>query len=201
MRLGLFGGSFDPVHHGHLLLAECCREQCNLDEVWFIPTAVPPHKPGRELTSAEARAEMLELAVAGHQQFIVSRYEVDRGGVNYTVNTLEHFHREIPNSEFFFLMGADMLNDLPSWREAPRLCELALPVVVRRPGAGELDFDSLAGIASAERIDEIRRHQVDMPQMDLSSTTIRQRVADGLSIRYRVPRALEKYIQTHRLYT
>ncbi len=200
MRLGLFGGSFDPVHYGHLLLAECCREEHRLDRVCFLPAAVPPHKLDRELTPAEARIDMLELAIAGHQAFAVSRYEVDRGGVNYTVDTLRHFRAQDPDGELFFLLGADMLGDLPTWREPDQVCELAIPVVVRRPGATGPDFDCLAGIAPPERIDLIRRHQVEMPQVELSSTEIRRRVAEGLSIRYHTPRAVEKYIETHQLY-
>jgi nicotinate-nucleotide adenylyltransferase len=200
MRLGLLGGSFDPVHYGHLLLAECCREQCRLDAVWYLPAAVPPHKLGRELTPVEARIEMLELAVAGHEAFSVSRYEADQGGVNYTVDTLRHLRREDPDGELFFLMGADMLHDLPTWREPGQICELAIPVVAFRPGAGEPDFDCLKGIASPERIELIRGHRVRMPAIELSSSEIRRRVAAGLSIRYRTPRAVEKYIQTHRLY-
>lgn len=200
MRLGLFGGSFDPVHYGHLLLAECCREQCRLDRVWFLPAAVPPHKQGRQLTPAAARIEMLQLAIAGHEGFGVDRYEVDRGGVSYTVDTLRHFRGEDPEGELFLLMGADMLHDLPQWREAEKICQLAILVVARRPGVGELDFGCLAGLASPERIELARRHQVDMPQIGLSSTEIRRRLAEGLSIRYRSPRAVEKYIETHQLY-
>ena len=132
MRLGLLGGSFDPVHYGHLLLAECCREQCRLDAVWFLPAAVPPHKQDRELTPAPQRIEMLELAIAGNPAFAVCRYEVDRGGVNYTVDTLSHLRDEDPGRELFFLLGADMLLDLPHWRSAAQVCELAVPVVVRR---------------------------------------------------------------------
>jgi len=200
MRLGLFGGSFDPVHYGHLLLAECCREQCRLDRVWFLPAAVPPHKQGRQLTPAAARIEMLQLAIAGHEGFAVDRYEVDRGGVSYTVDTLRHFRGEDPGGELFLLMGADMLHDLPQWREADKICQLAILVVARRPGVGELDFGCLTGLASPERIELARRHQVDMPQIGLSSTEIRRRVAEGLSIRYYSPRAVEKYIETHQLY-
>ncbi len=200
MRLGVFGGSFDPVHYGHLLLAECCREQRRLDQVWFLPAAVPPHKPDRQLTPARARIEMLELAIAGHEAFAVSRYEADRGGVSFTVQTLRHFRSEMPQSELFLLVGADMLHDLPQWREAERICELAVPVVACRPGVEGPDFDCLASITSPERIEQIRRYQVEMPQIELSSTEIRRRAADRLSIRYQTPRAVEKYIQTHRLY-
>jgi len=200
MRLGIFGGSFDPPHHGHLLLAECCREACQLDQVWFLPTAVPPHKQDKQLTTAEARIEMLQLAIAGNPAFSVSSYEVERGGVNYTVDTLAHFRQEDPDGQLFFLLGADMLHDLPNWRQAAKVCELATPVVVSRPGTGQLDFDALAPVASAQRIDTIRSHQVEMPQVEISSTEIRRRVSQQLSIRYRTPRSVEKYIETHGLY-
>lgn len=200
MRLGVFGGTFDPVHYGHLLLAECCREQCRLDEVWFLPAAVPPHKQDRQLTPAAQRIEMLALAIAGHEAFAVGRYEADRGGVNYTVETLAHFRRENPQRELFFLLGADMLHDLPDWREPGRVCQLATPVVVRRSGTEAVNFDGLSRVVSPEAIDLIHRHQVEMPEIGTSSTEIRRRVGAGLSIRYRTPRAVEKYIETHGLY-
>jgi nicotinate-nucleotide adenylyltransferase len=200
MRLGLLGGSFDPVHYGHLLLAECCREQCRLDAVWFLPAAVPPHKLERELTPAAQRVEMLELAVAGNSAFSVCRYEADRGGGNYTVDSLAHFHDEDPGRELFFLAGADMLLDLPHWRNAARVCELAVPVVVRRPGAGQIDFECLRGIAGPERIELMRGHQVEMPEIGISGTELRRRVRASQSIRYCVPRAVEMYIETHGLY-
>lgn len=200
MRLGFFGGSFDPIHYGHLLLAECCREQCRLDRVVFLPAAVPPHKQDRVLTPGPLRIEMVELAITGNEAFEVSRYEIDRGGINYTVDTLTHFHQERPGDELFFLMGADMFFDLPSWREAARVCELAAPMVVRRPGSGELTFDHLAGIASAARIEEIRHNQVHMPALGISSTDLRRRVAEGRTIRYQTPRAVEMFIATRDLY-
>jgi len=200
MRLGIFGGTFDPVHYGHLLLAECCREQCRLDAVWFLPTAVPPHKQQQEPTPAAQRIEMLELAIAGNPAFSVCRYEADRGAVNYTVDTLAHFREEDPSRELFLLLGADMLADLPNWRSAARVCELALPVAVRRPGCGPIDFDCLRGIAVPERIELMRRHQVEMPEIGISSTELRCRVELGQSIRYRTPRAVDMYIETHGLY-
>src|SRR5262245_62009417 len=116
-RLGIFGGSFDPVHNGHLLLAECCREQCRLDEVWFLPAAAPPHKLGHVLAPAKARIEMLELAISGHEAFRVSPLEIERGGVSYTVETLRAIALQEPQAALFLLMGADSLRDLPTWRE------------------------------------------------------------------------------------
>ena len=200
MRLGLFGGTFDPVHYGHLLLAECCREQCRLDQIWFLPALVPPHKRDEEITAAEVRAEMLELAIGGHKSLAVSRMEIERGGVSYSVETLESLATEDPTRELYFLMGADSLADLPTWMQPARIGQLATIVVIRRSGFPEPDFAPLSGIADAETIERFREHQVEMPRMDLSSTEIRRRAAKGMSIRYRTPRAVEKYIETHRLY-
>jgi nicotinate-nucleotide adenylyltransferase len=200
MRLGIFGGTFDPVHYGHLLLAECCREQCRLEAVWFLPAAVPPHKQAPTLTPAAQRIEMLELAIAGNAAFSVCRYEADRGGVNYTVDTLEHFHEEDSSRELFLLLGADMLADLPNWRSPAGVCDLALPVAVRRPGCKPVDFDCLRGTASPEQIERMRRHQVEMPEIGISSTELRRRMKLGESIRYRTSRAVEMYIETHGLY-
>src|SRR5205809_2358178 len=150
MRLGLYGGSFDPVHYGHLLLAECCRETLRLDEVWLIPAATPPHKQARERAPAKARLEMLELALAGHEQIKASRIEIDRGGVSYTVETLAQVHALQPQTTLFLLMGADSLHDLPTWREPDRICALSFPAVVRRGGSPEPDFTVLAPLVSAE---------------------------------------------------
>lgn len=199
-KLGIFGGSFDPIHYGHLLLAETCREQCGLDRVLFVPAAVPPHKQEHSMTSARDRIEMVRLAIGGHEQLGVSTIEIDRGGVSYTVDTLTALVEQQPGSSLFFLMGADSLKDLPTWREPERLCELAVPLVVRRAGSPEPDFTSINHFVAASRLDEIRQHQVEMPIVDLSSTEIRQRVASGRSIRYRTPRAVEKFIETQGLY-
>ncbi|MBN2292459.1 MAG: nicotinate-nucleotide adenylyltransferase [Pirellulales bacterium] len=200
MRLGLFGGTFDPVHLGHLILAELCREKCRLDEIWFLPASVPPHKSDSWLTPAETRIEMLKLAVTGNEHFAVNRYEVDRGGVNYTVNTLRHFHAELPEAQLFFLMGADMLHDLPNWRESTAICELATIVSVRRAGLPEPEFGNLTQVASTEQIEKFRRHQVEMPAIEISSTDIRQRVRQGHTIRYLTTPAVEQFISTHGLY-
>lgn len=200
MRLGVFGGAFDPVHYGHLLLAELCREACQLDQVWFLPTASPPHKQHYAVTPAQQRVEMLELAIGGNEHFAVSRLEVDRGGVSYTVDTLAQLKAEAPQRELFFLLGADSLVDLPCWREPERICELAMPIAARRPGAAKPNLNVLAHLVSPERLQEIGRYQVEMPQIGLSSRAIRRRVAAGLSIRYQTPRAVEKYIETAGLY-
>jgi nicotinate-nucleotide adenylyltransferase len=200
MRLGIFGGTFDPVHDGHLLLAETCREACRLDEVWFVPAALPPHKQERRLSPAKDRIEMLRLAVAGFEAYLVSTIEIERGGVSYTVSTLEAVQALRPEATLFFPMGADSLADLPTWREPRRICELSIPVIVRRAGSPEPDLAALAALVTPERLEEIRAWQVQMPVIELSSTDIRRRVAAGHSIRFRTPRAVEKYIETHGLY-
>lgn len=200
MRLGIFGGSFNPVHYGHLLLAECCREACRLDEVWLVPAATAPHKQGRQLAPGKARLEMLELALAGSEQLRPSSIELDRGGVSYTVDTLAQIHALQPDDPLFLLMGADSLGDLVTWREPRRICEMALPIVVRRAGSPPPDLDLLAAFMGPDRLAEVARWQVEMPIIELSSTDLRTRAATGKSLRYRTPRAVEKYIETHGVY-
>jgi nicotinate-nucleotide adenylyltransferase len=200
MRVGVFGGTFDPIHYGHLLLAETCREQCALEQVWFLPANVPPHKQTLPLTSVHHRLEMLRLAVAGHAAFVVSELEIRRGGVSYTVDTLSSILQAEPSAELYLLMGADSLRDLPTWRRAARICQLAVPVVVRRRGTAEPDFTALEDLVSDERLQDIRGSQVQMPLVELSSTEIRELAAAGRSIRYRTTRAVEEYIQSNRLY-
>ena len=200
MRLGIFGGSFDPVHYGHLLLAECAWEQCRLDQVWLLPAATAPHKQDVQPTSADQRMEMLRLAIAGNDHLAISTLEIERGGVSYTVDTLTAIQAEHPDAELFLLMGADSLHDLPDWRDTARICQLATPVVVGRPDSPPPDYAVLAPLVTAERLAEIQQHRVEMPLVQFSSTEIRQRVAAGKSIRYRTPRAVEKYIETAGLY-
>jgi nicotinate-nucleotide adenylyltransferase len=142
---------------------------------------------------------MLELAIGGQQQLVVSRLEIDRGGVSFTVDTLEALRTDQPDRELFLILGADSLVDLPNWREPGRIAELATLAVCGRPGF-EVDVAPLAGIVDSQRIDAIRRHRVEMPLIELSSRAIRRRIAEGLSIRYQTPRAVEKYIEAHALY-
>jgi len=130
----------------------------------------------------------------------VSKLEVERGGVSFTVETLVQLQEDFPAATLYFLMGADSLEDLPTWREPQRICQLAIPLVVRRAGAAEPNFGSLTHLVAADRLEEIRRCQVAMPVVELSSTEIRQRVAENRSIRYRTPRAVEMYIQSNGLY-
>ncbi len=200
MRLGIFGGSFDPVHMGHLILADCCREKQRLDRVWLIPAHTPPHKQSHQLAPGHDRIEMLKLATGGHEAFQVSTAELDRGGVSYTVDTLEQLKSEDPARELFLVLGSDSLADLPNWKDPPRLCELSTPLVVRRAGSPPPDYKVLSRFVSVEKLRQFEAAQVEMPLIGLSSSDIRRRVADGRSIRFFTPRAVEKYIETHGLY-
>lgn len=201
MRLGLLGGSFDPVHYGHLLLAETCREHCRLDEVWFLPAATPPHKHKVVLTPGKTRVEMLELAIAGNPALRVSTLEIERGGLSYTVETLRALHAERPDDELFWLMGADTLHDLPQWREPSEILRLATPIVVQRHGSPSPDFAVLRPLVDDARLATFAQYVVPMPIVELSSTDLRARVQQARSIRYRTPRAVEQYILSHQLYT
>jgi nicotinate-nucleotide adenylyltransferase len=142
----------------------------------------------------------LKLAIGGHEAFSVYLGEIERGGVSYTVDTLERLHAEYRGNEWFLLMGADSLADLPNWRKPERICELAIPAVVRRSGSPEPDEAVLAKLMSPGRLALARENRVTMPVIELSASEIRRRVAAGQSIRYRTPRAVEKFIETNGLY-
>src|SRR5262249_42393854 len=144
---------------------------------------------------------MLKLAIGGHESFSVYTGEIDRGGVSYTVDTLQQLHDQEPQRELFFLMGADSLADLPTWRQPERICSLAIPAVVRRAGAPEPDDTVLSRLMTPDRLALARQHRVEMPTIGLSASDLRRRVAAGQSIRFRTPRAVEKYIEANRLYS
>jgi len=194
------GGSFDPVHYGHLILAETCREACELDEVWFVPAATPPHKIGQARAAARHRLAMLQLAVTDQPEYVVSAVEVERGGVSYTVDTLERLRADRPQASLNLLLGSDSLRDFPTWREPRRIAALATLVVVRRAGQSEHDVrrwcdelpNRLGGTANCR--------VVEMPAIELSSSDLRQRVATGRSIRFRTPQLVEEYIDREGLY-
>lgn len=196
MRLGIYGGTFDPIHYGHLLLAERCREELQLDEVWFIPAGTSPHKLGRVTSPARARADMVEFAISGFPEFKVSRIEMERGGPSYTVQTLEQLRTAAPERELFLLMGADSIAELMTWKDPARILELSQVVAVNRAGESP-DLSSLQAL-----MEETGRtvRNVEMPAMGVSASEIRSRVALGQSIRFLTPRPVEMYIRQHKLY-
>jgi nicotinate-nucleotide adenylyltransferase len=195
MRLGLFGGTFDPIHVGHLILAEQCREACRLDRVWFVVAGAPPHKRG-ERTPLAHRIEMVRIAIAGHQAFEVSELEATRPGPHYSVDTLAAVHRERPGDELFFLIGADGLADLPAWRDPAGIARLAAIVVVNRPGIEGVDPASLPDFGPGSK----PLLTVTMPEIGIASSDLRQRLAERRSIRYMVPRGVEAYIEAQGLF-
>jgi nicotinate-nucleotide adenylyltransferase len=195
MRLGLFGGTFDPIHLGHLILAEQCREACRLDRVWLVVAGSPPHKPGGR-TPVGHRLEMVRLAVAGNSAFVASDIEAMRPGPHYSVDTLESVRRAHADDDLFFLIGADSLKDLPAWREPARIAQLATIVVVNRPGIEEVDISEFPDFGHSTH----PLISVTIPPVGIASSDLRRRLAEGRSIRYLTPRGVEAYIDAHGLY-
>lgn len=187
-HVGIMGGTFDPIHCGHLLAAEQAREQAGLDEVWFMPTHIPPHKSRQHLTAAQDRLRMVELAVADNPAFRVTDVELQREGPSYTYDTMVRLVREYPDCRFSFIIGADMVEILPTWYRFEELVRLVHFIGLARPGT---------------KLERSRREYVtfvEMPVWDISSTMIRKKAASDKSIRYLVPPAVERYLKEKRIY-
>jgi nicotinate-nucleotide adenylyltransferase len=199
-RIGVFGGTFDPVHWGHLISAEQTREQASLDEVWFVPAARPPHKQDQAVTPFAQRVEMLALAIAGQPAFRIEEVEKDRAGPSYTADTLDELHRRSPDVEFFLLIGSDCLPDLPNWHEPARIVARAGLLIVARPGWSVWSVEQLRSALRLPETAGLRQQVIHIPLVDLSSRELRRRRAEGRSLRYLVPRAVERYIEEKKLY-
>lgn len=196
-RIGILGGTFDPIHIGHLILAEEAWFQLQLDRVYLAPAGDPPHKAGRQLAPVRDRLCMAELATADSDHVIISRVDADRPGPHYTSAMVRLVQAEAgPNTEIYFLMGMDSLRDLPTWHEAAWLVEHARLVALSRHDV-ELDWDALEAALPGVRGRVII---LDMPELEIASHVIQQRVRNGQPIRHMVPRAVEAYIQKHNLY-
>lgn len=194
MKTGIFGGTFDPVHIGHLIMAEQAREAVGLDEVWFVPAARPPHKPDHVPVAAEHRFRMVQLAIQGVPGFSVSRIELERPGPSYTVDTVQQLVRRHPQREFFFIVGGDMVLDLPRWYKIKEILHAVHMIGLVRPHV-EWGDDRLPEWIQ-KRLYLVR----EGVQVDLSSTDIRQRVQTGRSIRFLVPESVRRHIKENRLY-
>ncbi len=186
MRIGIFGGSFDPIHLGHLIVAESAADQLRLDRVHFVPARQQPFKVGAHGAAVEDRVAMLEAAIADNPRFAMDRREVDRDGPSYTIDTLRSLRAENPGDQLFLLVGADAGQQLSTWRDAHALPELAFVAVLTRPG-----FEPVVP-AGGQRI--------EVPAIGISASAIRAVVCRGDSIRYRVPAPVAAYIAAHRLY-
>lgn len=186
MRLGILGGTFNPIHLGHLALAEAAREACRLDQVWLIPTATPPHKAARGLLDGRHRLAMVRLAIRGNPAFRACDWELRRGGVSYTINTVRDIHARHPRAKLFLIVGSDMLG--VSWYRMRELQHVCTFVVAQRPSASH----------RARLVTGARR--LPMPELDISSSAIRDRLRRGESARYLLPDAVRAYALRHRLY-
>jgi nicotinate-nucleotide adenylyltransferase len=204
MRIGVYGGSFNPVHLGHLLAAECSREQACLDRVLFVPAAVPPHKRDRAIATAEDRLAMLALAVGGHEAFAVSTLELDRGGVSYTIDTLADLAARHPGDTLVLLLGPDAVAGLPTWRDPGAILDGWEVRAVERDGLDDVASivarPDVAALLGAERASRLIESRIRMPAIGIRASDLRAAVAAGRSIRYRTPRAVEAYISAHGLY-
>ncbi|MFM8734444.1 MAG: nicotinate-nucleotide adenylyltransferase [Pirellulales bacterium] len=204
MRIGIFGGSFNPVHVGHLIAAECCREQARLDRVVFVPAAIPPHKQGHHLADPADRVAMIQLAIGGQASFSVSTVELDRGGVSFTIDTLAELAGRHPADELLLLLGPDSLAQLPTWREPRQILDGWAVVAVEREGlddvAAVVRSEPLASLLGPEHAARIIATRVRMPAIGIRASHLRAAVASSHSIRYRTPRAVEAYIDSHGLY-
>ncbi|GIP25062.1 putative nicotinate-nucleotide adenylyltransferase [Paenibacillus sp. J23TS9] len=192
MKVGIMGGTFDPIHIGHLLAAEAARDSFGLDQVWFMPSHIPPHKE-QAGAAGEDRLGMVAEAISDHPCFRTLDIEIRRGGVSYTIDTVKDIRSSFENIDFHFIIGADMVNYLPKWEGIEELVGLMSFIGVGRPGS-ELDLDALPPYLKGKVL------LADMPQVDISSTEIRERLATGHSIRYMVTDNVYDYIRRSGLY-
>jgi len=200
MRIGIFGGTFDPVHYGHLIMAEQCREQGRLDQVWFVPAPRPPHKIDQPLTRFDQRVEMLALAIAGNPAFRIDEIEKERTGPSFTVDTLAAFEQRHTGNEYFLLVGSDTLKDLPRWHDPVGVLRRAGLIVMLRPNHPLLPVDALRESLQLPADVPLRLEIAETPLIDISSRDLRRRVVLGKSLRYFLPRAIEGYIQEKQIY-
>ena len=199
--IALFGGTFDPIHHGHLIVARAVVEQLGYARVVLIPAPNPPHKVGRELTDATHRLEMARRAVEGEPRFDVSDIELRRPGLSYTILTVEAFRREVgPDVPLAWIIGGDSLPELHSWYRIGELVDACRIVTAVRAGYETPDLSALRRTLAPEQVDRLCRDILPTPVIEISATDIRRRVHDGESIRCLVPESVRAYIHDHNLY-
>lgn len=199
-RIGLLGGTFNPVHQGHLMMAADALDHFALERVLFVPAALPPHKSLSRLADAVHRVSMLRLAVESEPRYDVEIDEIRRGGVSYSVDTVRRLQARYPTARLYFIIGGDTLLELRTWKDIGQLLELCEFVTIARPGFAAEKLDSAALGLPDPWPARLRSHVVTDHLVEISSTDIRQRVARGLSIRHLVPEAVGRYIAEHQLY-
>ena len=198
-RLGIMGGTFDPIHYGHLVAAEMARGEFNLSKVLFIPSGTPPHKIRRDVSAANLRYEMVELAIKDNSEFDLSALEMERKGPSYTVETLRILRRAWPEYELYFITGTDALLEIFSWREAEEILTMIQFIGAARPGFDARDF--LLKVQQEHPETQGRIHYLEVPALAISSTDIRARVRHGQPIRYLLPELVRLFLQKHGLYS
>ncbi len=199
-RLGVMGGSFDPIHMGHLAIAEEAREVFSLEGIVFVPAAQPPHKDGGTVASGESRLAMAELAVSSNPHFEVSDVEMRRRGPSYTIDTLDEISRMRPEARVYFIVGADSLGELHTWHRADELAGRYDFIIIGRPGTDEVSLSDLEAGFTPEAAARLERNYIRAGIFHVSATGIRERVLHGKSIRYLVPPEVESYILKNGLY-
>ncbi|AIQ11989.1 nicotinate-nucleotide adenylyltransferase [Paenibacillus durus] len=192
MKVGIMGGTFDPIHIGHMLVAETARDAFGLEQVWFMPSHIPPHKHAAG-ASGETRLALVSEAIRDNESFRILDWEIVRGGISYTIETARMLNERYPSDDFYFIIGADMVQYLPKWKDIGELVRRLTFIGVGRPG-NSLNLGTLS-VNIAEKV-----LLADMPMVDISSTMIRERAASGKSIRYMVPDAVYDYVQRSELY-
>lgn len=198
-RLGIMGGTFDPIHYGHLVAAEMARAEFSLNKVLFIPSGTPPHKENSGITAAGLRFEMVERAIQDNPAFNISALELERKGPSYTVDTLRVLRRTCPEYKLHFITGTDALRDIFSWREPEEILKMTEFIGVARPGFNASDFLLQVQEEHPETLGRI--NYLEVPALAISSTDIRARVKRGQPIRYLLPEPVRLYIKQHGLYT
>jgi len=199
-RIGIVGGSFDPVHLGHLIIAQDAQRQLALSKIVFIPAAIPPHKQNHQRASEEHRLEMLRLATKEEESFCVSDMELQRGGISYSIDTVENFQKAHPEAELFFLIGSDSLVELHTWNRIEDLLKICTIVTLLRPGEdNKTEIAAKIKLPLAART-RLMNHVIDAHRIDISSTEIRQRIKQGESVRFFLPHLVENYIVEQKLY-
>lgn len=199
MRIGIMGGTFDPIHMGHLILGERACQQFHLDTVFFMPAGNPPHKRHRAgCATDEQRTEMVRLAIAGNPYFQLSMIEMNSDGYSYSYRTLERLHKEHPDNDYFFIMGADSLVDFDTWKEPQRIAAAAHIVVATRNEMDPDVFNSLLNSRQEQYHGDFLR--LDTPNLDISSKNLREMIGNGESVRYYLPEAVRQYILDNGIY-
>ncbi len=197
-RIGIMGGTFDPIHIGHLVIAEAVYEAYELEKVLFIPASVPPHKPGIKVAPVLNRYVMAVLATAGHPAFSVSSIEMNRSGPSYSYDTVQALRQEMgEDCEFFFIVGSDAVKELATWNHIDELLSLCHFVAATRPGSSEAVDEVIRqfGKKGQEKI-----HHLSTPELEISATDIRRRIQEGRSVRFILPESVEAYIRKEGLY-